>query len=57
MRTMLEYPQYGTSMHWPYCVNGSCSGCLPPLDVEIKPCAPPLGIHYGDCEHREVKHD
>lgn len=24
-------PQYGTSMHYPSCIVGSCTGCLPPL--------------------------
>jgi hypothetical protein len=26
----LSPPQYGTSMHWPYCQIASCTGCLPP---------------------------
>lgn len=30
---------YGTSMHWPYCRDGDCTGCLPP--------APPL--HHERC--------
>lgn len=25
--------QYGNSMHWPYCRNHSCTGCLPPLEL------------------------
>jgi hypothetical protein len=23
---------YGTSMHWPYCRDGRCTGCLPAFD-------------------------
>lgn len=23
-------PQYGTSLHYPHCISGSCTGCLPP---------------------------
>jgi hypothetical protein len=27
----LLMPQYGTSMHWPYCRQSGCTGCLPPI--------------------------
>lgn len=27
----LTPPQYGTSMHYPACQVGACTGCLPPL--------------------------
>lgn len=26
-------PQYGTSMHWPYCLSSKCTGCLPPVRI------------------------
>jgi succinate dehydrogenase/fumarate reductase-like Fe-S protein len=25
----IEPEQYGTSMHYPYCRSGKCTGCLP----------------------------
>lgn len=35
----LEGPQqYGTSMHYPYCQDHSCTGCVPEMVV---PYAPP----------------
>lgn len=43
----LTPPQYGTSMHWPYCRIACCTGCLPPLPDRIDqpdPGAPALGI-------------
>jgi hypothetical protein len=30
----LLMPQYGTSMHYPYCNQSSCTGCLPPVRFE-----------------------
>lgn len=26
------YPQYGSSMHYPYCDDGDCTGCLPSME-------------------------
>jgi len=38
--------EYGTSMHYPHCINASCTGCLPPL--------PPF---IADRHDPVVKHD
>ena len=29
------WPQYGTSMHYPSCLVGGCTGCLPPLTLSM----------------------
>lgn len=26
-------PQYDTGMHYPYCMQANCTGCLPPVRV------------------------
>jgi hypothetical protein len=31
----LTPPQYGTGMHYPYCIARSCTGCLPPLPADL----------------------
>lgn len=37
-------PQYGTSMHYPHCIDGQCTGCLPPDD------RPAIGVcGFGRC--------
>lgn len=37
-------PQHGTSMHWPHCIDGLCTGCLPPDD------RPAVGVcGFGRC--------
>jgi hypothetical protein len=28
--------QYGNSLHWPHCIDRSCTGCLPPLDEPLR---------------------
>lgn len=30
-------PQYGTSMHYPYCNQTGCTGCLPAIRVIPEP--------------------
>lgn len=30
MRSSLGVPHYGTSLHYPHCNSGPCTGCLPP---------------------------
>lgn len=43
----LGAPEYGTSMHYPACIDRSCTGCLPPLPDWIgqpAPVTPALGI-------------
>lgn len=27
---------YGTSMHYPYCRDGRCTGCLPPMHIVVR---------------------
>ncbi len=53
-----EPEQYGTQMHWPTCIDGQCTGCLPPIleDLFANPaepcCAEALGVHvipHHDC--------
>lgn len=42
---------YGTSMHYPYCEDGGCTGCLPPISqtvaVHLVDEGPPEGIALG----------
>jgi hypothetical protein len=45
----LERPQYGTSMHFPDCLGGGCTGCLPEvIEGEIVAGGPaPFGVIPG----------
>jgi len=36
-------PQYGTGMHYPYCQQASCTGCLPPIR-EVEPEEEPFDL-------------
>lgn len=53
---------YGTSMHFPYCADGRCTGCLPPPSPDLlgcrlsQTCALPLH-HFGDCDEMAVEDD
>lgn len=38
----LLMPQYGTSMHYPYCNQYGCTGCIAPIPFEV--AAPKLDL-------------
>lgn len=38
---------YGTSMHYPYCEDRNCSGCLPVLCRGESGCFHPVDWHTG----------
>lgn len=46
-------PQYGTGMHYPHCILGRCTGCIPayPFRSVWPECAPAISVHYPGCEH------
>lgn len=43
----LRPAQYGTSMHYPYCIDGACTGCLPPLPAWMESEADPVVKYDG----------
>lgn len=47
MRTYLEAPQFGTSMHYPSCIDRRCTGCMPPIQLDTRPAIGVCG--YGRC--------
>lgn len=49
----------GEGMHWPYCIDGQCAGCLPelvtPVPHEHRPVKGPLGVIVCEtCEDLQV---